>query len=231
MIETWLSFWILAFIVCRLYSPSLLYAITLWIFIVFFSIVYLGYYSSPIHYKNIPRYNAYEVESILKHGDVICINNYHVNSVISFPKYLSKSIINFRNNHCAIIIEEDHKKYVIESNHNLDLFRNHVRSSFTCHNNLNWDIHKTPLIEYLIAYPLTLIRFFRNESKPFRIQDSDLVIHPLYNKYFYCTLFTGDLLYKNGLIPSSNKIFRYRPREIIDLLQKNGYDGYELVCK
>lgn len=228
MIETWLSFWILAFVVCRLYSPSLLYAIALWLFIIFFSILYLGYYSSSNHYKNISRHNAYEVESILKHGDVIFINNYYVHSL---PKYLSKTLINFRNNHCAIIIEEDHKKYVIEANGNLQLFKNHITSSFTCHLNLNWDIHKIPLIEYLIAYPLTLIRFFRNESKPFRIQENDLVIQPLYNKYFYCTLLTGDLLYKNGLIPSSNKIFRYRAREIIDLLQKNGYDGYELVCK
>jgi hypothetical protein len=185
----------------------------------------LIYSSSSIHYKNIPRHDIYEVESILKHGDVIFINNYYVHNL---PVYLTKTVINFRNNHSAIIIEEDHKKYVIESNKDF-LFTNHIQISHQSYF-AKWNIFKIPLLEYLNTYPFTLIRFFRNETNSFTIKN-DITFEPILNKFYYCNVLTGDLLKQNGLIPSSTKLFRYRARELIELLQQNGYKGYELICK
>ena len=225
MISSWISFFLLALILCLLYLP-VMYAMLVWVILFTCGMCYLIYYSHSTHYQNIPRHRPHEVESMLKHGDVIFTSNYHVSGAMT---YISKAVINFRCNHTSIIIEENNQKYVIETNKD-KLFSRHIFKTYRSKLNNTWNAYKIPLREFLISYPSVVIRIFRNEQVPFVFEIKDVYFEPIIDSYYYCSVLTGHLLEKNGLIPPAKKLFRYRARELISLLRQSGYKGYEIVC-
>ena len=94
----------------------------------------------------------------------------------------------------------------------------------------NWNLVKVPLKEYL--YHDMILQVIRTD-KHIEIKDilntKELFI-PLINiKYYYCCIFIGDILSKNNIIKKSNKLFPYRPNELIKLLKDEGFESFLII--
>ena len=210
-----------------------IYAI--FIFILLFACFEYHTYKKCIIYKEetIPKYNKEELYDYLKHGDVLICKFIPYQYKPSLYHYL-----NYNLSHFMMIIEENNEKYILDAIQDkflLDINRKYImkkiKSDIVFDNELkNWNLVKVPLKEYL--YHDMILQVIRRD-KHIEIKDilntKELFI-PLINiKYYYCCIFIGDILSKNNIIKKSNKLFPYRPNELIKLLKDEGFESFLII--
>ena len=214
----WFFFFLLTFLMCLEWK----YGILAWSLILLLSVSVI-YVHTNVSNKKLPRYTKDQVYNTLQHGDILNTKYYKP----FFGQKVIAPCINFGNIHCCLVIEEQGEKYIIDSS----TYKSYKEFEMVEHSDMlhTWTISKIPLREYLYATPVQIFRVFRHPTKQIQIKASDFSFDPIYGKLYYCSLFVGDLLLRNQCIPASSKICRYRPYELIHLLQKNGYEGFTFV--
>lgn len=172
---------------------------------------------------SIPRYTIEDCEQRLQHGDVLN-NNYFKNG--DRTNFLKFQWFNYRLSHLVIVIEEEGKKYILESvsGNNFDPKRcigywdspNRKRS--------RWYITKQPLHEYLLVNYCQVIRVLRHpRGKDMMIPKGSLNSFQPNVGIVYCTMFVGKMLAVNGYIKECHRLFSYRTTPFIEQMMSNGF--------
>ena len=219
MLFDWILLYLFSLITCLYFIRPIWVGLMLFIIMIFLFKIYIKFRVTRTHI-NYPKYNEHQLHNELKHGDILFSHEYNSHNVIInfFLKYFNYNI-----SHGSLIVEENDVKYVIEANPGeTSLSKDYIITTFNTLNGL-WTITKMPLIEYLKIYGTFIYVVFRKENILLTHYN---IIEPSSKSIYYCTMMVGDIIEKNGLIPKTNRLFRYRPTELITLLKENGYTSF-----
>ncbi len=231
MLFIYLSLLLICFVLLCIWCQKLYIALLLFIIIVVITQYDINHKS--FFYKNDPRIPRYTSEKCLQefqHGDIINNVTFDNNTPYCLFRYF-----NYRFSHCALVIEENGKKYVYESyNAKSEWDPTCIISISDSYNyGTNWAIRKTLLIKYIKLNPTQCIRIYRPPSSqpPLLIPPDGNTFKPIYvpilNQHiYYCTLLIGDILSYNKIIPDSTHVFRYQTHDLIDKIEKAGYTSF-----
>ena len=219
MLFDWILLYIFSITLCLLFIRPI------WLgFILFFVliIVYRIYINNRIKRTHIqfPKYNDHQLYNELKHGDILFSHPYDCHNFIMnfFLRYFNYSL-----SHGSLIVEENGEKYIIEGNPgNTDKY---VCSKFTTVSG-HWTITKFPLLEYLKINLTSNCVVFRKDDI---LLTNYTINEPSKTSIYYCTMVIGDILEKNNIIKKSNRLLRYRPTELIDLVKEAGYKSFYFI--
>lgn len=221
---------LLCLTVLLVYCHSIYIAFLL--FILFLCTTQFDNYRKSYFYKDnhsIPRYSPEELYHECKHGDIIFNCRYYNPSINIFYHYF-----NYRISHGVMIIEENNKKYVLETNGS-EIPWNSERimsiSNDIYNNSCTWDIRKTLLIEYVKIWNTQILHIYRQPTHipPIQLPNNMTTFYPISISkinIYYCTLLIGDILVHNHIIPTSTKLFRYQTSDLIYELKKSGYTSF-----
>lgn len=176
------------------------------------------------HSRNISYQELY---NIVKDGDFINTNSYSINSgFYNIIRYFNYGLA-----HCILIVNEKNCKYAIHSHpgtypfnekYIINKFKNGVDT---------WLIIKEPFIEFLQRSQHSIYNIYRNPLCKKKIKISDTILYTKdYPIIFYCSMFIGDILVYNGIIPNSYRYFRFRTDELLSLLIDKGYKMIPVNC-
>jgi hypothetical protein len=224
MLFKWVTLFVFSAIICQLYIKSRPLGWLVYSIVILTSITYVYRLCYSSHDCSV-QYTPQQVYHILKHGDVM-----NMRRVYSPVLELPVMFFNDRYAHCSLIIEEDGVKYVVEALPKKPILSEYVlttKPSLMVHP--TWYITKTPLMNYLLVYPMHSYRIYRPPVLPtFKLQHDDY--HGPTPRLLFCSVYIARIMERNGLIPSSNKLIPYRTDELLAILADKGYTSFTFVC-
>lgn len=226
MILDWYFLYIISLTLCLCWIRPISIGILVFIIIMILFQLYMQYRWAK--YKKSPIYNEQQLYHELQHGDVFFSYEYDCHHTIN--KMLLK-YFNYNISHGSIVIEENGEKYVIEGNPGEFGEAPHRIISIVRSSNGPWNIVKMPLMEYIKIYGTYIYQVFRNENENKKSFVYSVENHPApsASSIYYCTMVIGDILQSHGIISKSDRLLRYRPTELIQLLKEAGYKSFYLV--
>lgn len=176
--------------------------------------------------KNIPRYSSEQMIQLLQHGDII-------NSTPYLRQQNKNKYFNYMFAHVSIVIEEDNKKYVVESYHDYKTSNfippSRIIKKGVFNKNQNWYVVKVPLEEFFLLDRTQCYCIYRHPNPKLIKYDPSMIKLPEEGGRYYCTLTVSDILLENNIINKSMQIYPYRTTELLDALASKGYKNFYCV--
>lgn len=185
-------------------------------------IYYKSYYVTRNNEKIPNISSANEAYNMLKHGDVVFINNYPAIKD-SFYMYFNKGLY-----HTGLIVEEQGKKYIIHSSaiyksneSRIKILQRYNNSVCGIFSEWKWHVKKESLLEHLLICK-SMFNVYRpcEPIKPIQWKKQN-------NPSFCCNVI-ATLLQDNGIIQKSDKwlIPYFTTDEFICVLKERGYKSF-----